>query len=195
MAGSTRPNAVLDANRLNDVTGSLRQAYPGLLERMNHGQGLAPINGVWRHVGALDVHQPEVDEAFCRISAKIALAEYYARNGRPARARTRIKTTWTHRFNPEAQRSVDLIMRLFPEGRSLHAGTWGTDDSFYIRAGEREGDLYVASFFHEAVVLAAQVVGTDLARMSMDWMKVMSPTAAHGISQIMFGGSPVQGAP
>jgi hypothetical protein len=134
-AGSSRTNAVRDDDRLRNIIGTINQAYPGILERMNRGAQLLPMNGILRQFGVLDVNQPEVDIGFCRIAAKIALAVFYQENGAAAPSGTRINTTWTHRFNPDAQEAVQTILQLFPDGQSLQAGKWKTDDTFYLRTG------------------------------------------------------------
>jgi hypothetical protein len=44
-----------------------------------------------------------------------------------------------------------------------------------VKAPTRDGHLSIAAFFHEAVILAAQVIGVDAPPVE-SWMHVMAPT-------------------
>jgi hypothetical protein len=55
-----------------------------------------------------------------------------------------------------------------------------------VKAPTPKGHLFVAAFFHEAVILAAQVVGVDAPPVE-SWMHVIAPTVTHGVSPTLLG--------
>jgi hypothetical protein len=132
--------------------------------------------------GVLDVNLQEVKSALCLVAAKMALAVFYEKQGRPAREASIINTTWTHAFDRDAKRSVDQILEMFPESITLQAGKWKTDESFFVRTGEHGGNLFVASIFHESLFLGAEVI--EGPPPEQIWMRLMTNTAAGGISEL-----------
>ena len=71
---------------------------------------------------------------------------------------------------------------MFPESITLEAGKWTTDESFFVRTGTHNGNLFVASIFHEALFLGAEVIEGPPPEQT--WMRLMATsTAMKGISE------------
>jgi hypothetical protein len=179
--GSGREHAVQDHDRLRDAMGSTETIFPGLLQKMSRGIEYRLVNGILRRFGIFDLNQEEVKAALCLVAAKMALAVFYEKQGRPAQESSIINTMWTHAFDREAKGSVDQILEMFPESIALQAGRWKTDDSFFVRTGKHTGNLFVASIFHESLFLGAEII--EGAVPEQIWMRLMTNTAAGGISE------------
>jgi Arm DNA-binding domain len=93
MAGSLRKNAVPDIDRAKDLWSTVDQVYPGLPQRMVKSREERTISGIIRPVSIIDLNQPEIAPALCRVAAKFAQAVYYEAYGRPSPEGTRINTT------------------------------------------------------------------------------------------------------
>ncbi len=180
-SGSGREHAVRDDDRLRDAMRATETGFPGLLQGMSRGIKYLPVNGILRPFGVLDVNDQRLKSALCLVATKMALAVFYEKQGRPAREGSIINTTWTHAFDLDAKDAVAQILKLFPESITLQAGTWRTDDSFFVRTGEHNGNLFVASIFHESLFLAAEVI--EGPPPELIWMRLMTNTAAAGISE------------
>lgn len=183
MAGSAREHAVRDRHLL-DVARSIETVIPGLIQRMDRGSVWRDRKGFISPHGVLDPNQPEIHGALCRLSAKLALAEYYQSTRSPAPLGTHIKTLWTHYFDHRAREPVDWILKSFPAVRRLAAGRWNADRDFFMRVGELDGHQFTAAFFHESLVLAAQLFPGEAEPPGQKWMKVMGPRAEAGILEL-----------
>lgn len=161
---------------------TIKSAHPNLLPSM-HSKRIEIGGG--KTLPAIDVNQLEINQALCRISAKLALATYYGETGRIAGTHTRINTMWTHNQRQEGAQDVRDLLGRFPSTRQLKQGSWDTGDSFYIRfmidENEQRTALQLAAVFHESVALMAQFVeGGD----ASDWEELgytFVPDATHGI--------------
>jgi hypothetical protein len=180
VAGSRREHAVLDRH-LRPVAWRIERAVPGLLRRMYAGSVLHERRGLLAPHGVLNPNQPEVHSALCRIAAKLALAEYYQSTGLAAPVGARIRTLWAHNASAVAREPVDQILKSFPTVRSLSAGNWNADHDFFMRVGDLDGHQLTAAFFHESVMLAAQMFIDGPQSIDHNWMRVMAPSAEAGI--------------
>jgi hypothetical protein len=179
--GSARPNAVRDDSRLRDIMSTIEAAHPGLLEQMNRGPTLVRRNGIIVPAGILNFNLAPVNEAFCMLAAKIALAMYYHVNGKQSSEHSIINTTWGHSFDREARSAVDQILLLFPQSIKLTQGSWKTDSTFFARHGVNDGNFFVACVFHESIFLAAEILRGPPSPSDTVWMAYMTNSADSGI--------------
>jgi hypothetical protein len=182
MAGSLRDNVMPDLERAEGLWSTIDQAYPGLPKRMMARREQRVIRGILRPVSIIDLQHPEIRSALCRIAAKFALALHYEQFGKPAPEGTRINTSWSHVFNKDAKAGIDFILERFPVTMTLHAGKWKTDESFFLKSATADSHVVVAAVFHEAVVLAADLMVDNPSHPAAPWMNVLIPSAANGIS-------------
>ena len=179
------PRRDLAPDRLRDTLTTVRQRFPGLLEKMDQGQAWIQQRGRLVRQGAINVNQPEVHESMCRVAAKLALAIYYQNKGTPAATTCRIKTLWTHCQNLNRFQQVTNVIRVLPEQADLKMGTWKSDESFFLTFLLEGGKLASMSIFHEAVALIALLQeGPFQAEDNERWDFVMAPVAKSGISII-----------
>jgi hypothetical protein len=181
--GSPRRDPAPDSDLLRETFATVRQRFPGLLERMDQGQAWIQQRGQLIRQNAINVNQPEVRESMCRLAAKLALAIYYQSNGAPAGTTCRIKTLWSHCQNPDTFQQVTNLIRDLPRQANLKAGTWTRDEDFFstfVFEGEK---LVSMSIFREAVALVALLQEGPLpAEDNGHWDLVMAPVAKSGIS-------------
>ena len=164
--------------------GSINRSFPGLLQRMDGGSIPVKKRGIWVPAGAINVNQPEVHLALCRIAAKLALAIYYENQLRAASGGCLINTQWTHCQNADAVKNVKNLIGAIRTGATLQAGEWKTDDTFFLRYHFEVGNLYSVAIFHEAVALITQLTEPNV---QPQWEKgqfVMAPTPGSGISVV-----------
>jgi hypothetical protein len=182
-AGSHRPNAARDFHRLKDIINTVRQVFPGLLERMHARKVWANRGGLLMRQGAIDVNQPEVHQSMSRIAAKLALAIYYQAKGTPAATTCRIKTQWTHCQNPDTSQRVKNLIQIVPAQAILQMGKWKTDESFFLKFHSEDHKLASVAIFHEAVALIALLQEAPLDPNDHErWDFVMAPKAKIGIA-------------
>jgi hypothetical protein len=183
--GSPRRDLAPDFDRLRDPFTTVRQRFPGLLEKMNQGQVWIQQRGRLVRQGAINVNQPEVNESMCRVAAKLALAIYYQNEGTPAATTCRIKTFWTHCQNLNTFQQVTNLIRVLPEQANLKMGTWKSDEGFFLTFLLEGRKLASMSIFHEAVALIALLQEDAFqAQDNERWHFVMAPVAKSGISII-----------
>jgi hypothetical protein len=180
-AGSARPKAVRDDAHLRNVMSTIETAYPGLLEQMNRGPALVRRNGVIVPAGVLNFNLDRVNDAFCMLAAKLALAMYYRIHNRGCPEHSIVNTTWGHSFDKEARSVVDQILFIFPQSIKLTQGSWETDETFFARYGDREGNFFVACVFHQAIFLAGEFLRGPPASGDTVWMRYMTNSADRGV--------------
>lgn len=180
-AGSRRLNAQRDFNRQNDIIRSISQSCPGLLERMNGGWVWAKEKGILMPAGSIDVDQPEIHFALCRVAAKLALAIYYYKVRSPASIGSLINTQWTHCHKADNFQQVNNMIDILPTLEVLQLGKWNTDDSFFLRHHFDHGVLSLVAIFHESVALIAQLAEPDVPTQWEKGQFVMAPIHDRGI--------------
>jgi hypothetical protein len=180
-AGSVRTNSKSDSSRLKDIVASVETFFPGLVQRMNLRQVQNFEGGAWMERGAIDVNQPEVNQSFCRVAAKLALAIYYETQSTPAVKECWINTLWTHSQNAETFTSVKNTIKAMPNQATLQMGRWKTDDSFFLKYLYEGGQLFLVAIFHESVALVANLCEPNAPR-GEKWQFAMSPQPHTGIT-------------
>lgn len=183
MAGSPREHAVLDRH-LRRTAGRIENAFPGLVQRMYRGHVWHERRGLLAPHGVLSPNHQEIHRALCRVSAKLALAEYFQSTGSAAPLGTHIKTLWVHHSDLRTRETVDFILSHVPEARSLSAGQWNADQDFFMRVGKLDGHQFTAAFFHESVMLAAQLFAGEVEPAGQNWMKVFALRSDAGLVEV-----------
>ena len=183
--GSPQREPAPDLDLLRDTFTTVRQRFPGLLEKMDQGQVWIQQRGRLIRQTEINVNQPEVGEFMCRIAAKLALAVYYQNKRTPAATTCRIKTLWTHCQTLDRFQQVTNLIRALPEQANLQTGKWESDESFLLTFLLEGGKLGSMSIFHEAVALIALLQEGPLEADDNDrWDFVMAPVAKRGIGII-----------
>jgi len=182
-AGSHRPNARQDFQRLKGLVGTIERRFPGLLKKMGVTKVWVKNRGVLVSMGAIDVNQHQIELSFCRIAAKLALAIYYETKSRAAPVGCLINTQWAHNQNVGAGQHVQNMIGLIPTAATLRAGRWRTDDTFFIKHYSEAGHLFTGAIFHQAVALIAHLIEPRIKKTAdwEDWQLVMTPVPGKGI--------------
>jgi hypothetical protein len=183
-AGSSRPQAARDFNRLRDIVSTIRHRFPGLLESMKGQRAWINQGGVLVHGGTINVNQPQVDLSLCRIAAKLTLATYYNTKSCPAQVGCLINTQWTHNQNTGAFQHVQNVIDAIPATATLQAGRWKTDDTFFLKHYFEGGHLFTGAIFHQAVALIAHLVEPGITVEWEDWQHVMALVPGKGIALV-----------
>ena len=180
VTGGFRPRAQKDFNRFNDILVAIRLKFPGLLNRIHQGVWVKQ-KGIYQRSIALDVGVPEIKLEMNRIAAKLCLAQYYSRFGRPAVAGCRINTQWTHVQNVATGESVQRLISAIPFQNILQQGNWRTDETFYIKSHYENGQLFTLAIFHELIAHIAILTEPGVQASTPVWQYIMSPTPGAGI--------------
>jgi len=175
LIGSPQRDLAPEFDRLRETFTTVRQRFPGLLERMGQGQIFIQRRGRLVREGRINVNQREVHESMCRIAAKLALAIYYESKGTPAPTTCRIKTLWTHCQNAATFQQVTNTIR-------VNAGKWQGNKNFFLTFLLEGGMLASMSIFHEAVAFIALLqAAPSRLEGNEHWAFVMAPEAGSGI--------------
>lgn len=138
--------------------------------------------------GALNLNQPELDDGFCRIAAKLAMGIYYEERRKIASPCTLINAFWTHNQREEAKDLMPRMLGMFPTSRHLKQGRKDTEDTFFISYLVDGPSVQVAAIFYESVALKAQFDdGADYTE-GHDWTYTFTPLPHAGIKTVSADG-------
>jgi hypothetical protein len=138
--------------------------------------------------GALDLNQPELNEGFCRIAAKLAMGLYYEEKRRIASSDTLINAFWTHNQRKEGADLVPKLLGMFPTSQQLKQGMKDTGDSFFIRSCMDGPTVQVAAVFYESVALMAAFDDSAGSTEGPDWQFTFTPDPSEGIKTVSADG-------
>lgn len=173
------PSGRLDKGLKNSII-AVGRAFPNLLREIVsplyvHDRGMLiprlSVNG----------NHASVVRSACLVAAKLGLAAFYSHYGKAAPETALINTMWTHNQNQNTRLSVDNIIRAMPSAKWLKAGSWSTEDSFFLRYHVENGALMMVAILHESLALIAQITDGKPTLGWKAWHHVWSPRRGMGI--------------
>jgi hypothetical protein len=179
MGGSLRGTAEIDEG-FKRALETLKVAKPDLLLRMR------AMTADGR--GGLNVDQPELDERFCRIAAKLAMGLYYEERRKIVSTCSLVNAFWTHNQREGGKELVPKVLSMFPSSRHLKQGKKDTEDTFYIRYVVDGPTVQVGAVFYESVALMAHFDDTCEYSEGHDWQYAFTPHPGVGIKTVSVDG-------